>query len=85
MVMSMKWTMCLSLMGITTMLEIISMTISVTNWPHSGLKNILAACPWLVHTVVGGFHLLDGQELTEQRELSSSLEWPSRDGSRRSQ
>ena len=56
-----------------------------TGCAHSGLKNILAACPWLVHTVVGGFHLLDGQELTEQRELSSSLEWPSRDGSRRSQ
>ena len=56
-----------------------------TGCAHSGLENILAACPWPVHTVVGGFHLLDGYELTEQREPSSSLEWPSRDGSRRSQ
>ena len=56
-----------------------------TGCAHSGLENILAACPWNVHTVVGGFHLLDGQELPEQRELSSSLERPSRDGSRQSQ
>ena len=56
-----------------------------TGCAHSGLENILAACPWPVHTVVGGFHLLDGYELTEQREPSSSPEWPSRDGSRRSQ
>ena len=56
-----------------------------TGCAHSGLENILAACPWPVHTVIGGFHLLDGYELTEQREPSSSLEWPSRDGSRRSQ
>jgi len=33
-----------------------------TGCAHSGLENILAACPWPVHTVVGGFHLLDGQE-----------------------
>ena len=56
-----------------------------TGCAHSGLENIMAACPWPVHTVVGGFHLLDGYELTEQREPSSLLEWPSRDGSRRSQ
>ena len=56
-----------------------------TGCAHSGLENILAACPWNVHTVVGGFHLLDGQELPEQRELSSSLERPCRDGSRQSQ
>ena len=36
-----------------------------TGCAHSGLENILAACPWPVHTVVGGFHLLDGYELTE--------------------
>ena len=35
-----------------------------TGCAHSGLENILAACPWPVHTVVGGFHLLDGQETT---------------------
>ena len=56
-----------------------------TGCAHSGLENILAACLCPVHTVVGGFHLLDGYELTEQREPSNSLEWPSRDGSRRSQ
>ena len=33
---------------------------------HSGLENILAACPWPVHTVVGGFHLLDGQETADE-------------------
>jgi 7,8-dihydropterin-6-yl-methyl-4-(beta-D-ribofuranosyl)aminobenzene 5'-phosphate synthase len=33
-----------------------------TGCAHSGLENILAACPWPVHTVVGGFHLLDGLE-----------------------
>ena len=56
-----------------------------TGCAHSGLENILAACPWPVNTVVGGFHLLDGHELPEQREPSSLLERPSRDGSRRSQ
>ena len=55
-----------------------------TGCAHSGLENILAACPFPVNTVVGGFHLLDDYELTEQREPSSSLEWPSRDGSRQS-
>ena len=33
-----------------------------TGCAHSGLENILAACPWHVSTVVGGFHLLDGHE-----------------------
>ena len=33
-----------------------------TGCAHSGLENILAACPWPVHSVIGGFHLLDGQE-----------------------
>ena len=37
-----------------------------TGCAHSGLENILAACPWPVHTVVGGFHLLDGQETGEE-------------------
>ena len=30
-----------------------------TGCAHSGLLNILDACPWPLHTVVGGFHLLD--------------------------
>ncbi|MCR5820972.1 MAG: MBL fold metallo-hydrolase [Bacteroidaceae bacterium] len=33
-----------------------------TGCAHSGLENILTSCPWPVNTVVGGFHLLDGQE-----------------------
>jgi 7,8-dihydropterin-6-yl-methyl-4-(beta-D-ribofuranosyl)aminobenzene 5'-phosphate synthase len=37
-----------------------------TGCAHSGLENILAACPWPVHTVIGGFHLLDGQETEEE-------------------
>lgn len=37
-----------------------------TGCAHSGLENILAACPWPVNTVVGGFHLLDGQETDEE-------------------
>ena len=37
-----------------------------TGCAHSGLENILAVCPWPVHTVVGGFHLLDGQETEEE-------------------
>ncbi len=40
-----------------------------TGCAHSGLENMLEACPSPVHTVVGGYHLLDGyespQELTE--------------------
>ena len=39
-----------------------------TGCAHSGLENILAACPWPVNTVVGGFHLLDGQETDEEIE-----------------
>ena len=33
-----------------------------TGCAHNGLENILAACPYPVHTVVGGFHLLDDHE-----------------------
>ena len=42
------------------------MGIIFTGCAHSGLENILAACPWPVHTVVGGFHLLDGEETDEE-------------------
>jgi 7,8-dihydropterin-6-yl-methyl-4-(beta-D-ribofuranosyl)aminobenzene 5'-phosphate synthase len=45
-----------------------------TGCAHSGLENILAACPWPVHTVVGGFHLLDDYETTEElSELAKRL------------
>ncbi len=37
-----------------------------TGCAHSGLENILTACPFLVSEVVGGFHLLDGQEPEEE-------------------
>ena len=37
-----------------------------TGCAHSGLENILAACPYPVHTVVGGFHLLDDHESEEE-------------------
>ena len=37
-----------------------------TGCAHSGLENILSACPWPVHSVVGGFHLLDGQQTDEE-------------------
>ncbi len=45
-----------------------------TGCAHSGLENILAACPLPVNTVVGGFHLLDNHE-SEARltELSHRL------------
>ena len=33
-----------------------------TGCAHSGLENILAACPFPVNMVVGGFHLLDNHE-----------------------
>ena len=33
-----------------------------TGCAHNGLENILAACPWPVGSVVGGFHLLDHHE-----------------------
>ena len=36
-----------------------------TGCAHSGLENILESCLWPVHTVVGGFHLLDGYESEE--------------------
>ncbi len=39
---------------------------------HNGLENILAACPWPVHTVVGGFHLLDAH-LNESYEPTGEL------------
>ena len=45
-----------------------------TGCAHSGLENILAACPWPVHSVVGGFHLLDGHESEEElTELAQRL------------
>ena len=34
-----------------------------TGCAHSGLENILSACPHHVQTVVGGFHLLDNHEI----------------------
>ncbi len=37
-----------------------------TGCAHSGLENILSACPYPVRYVVGGFHLLDGQESEEE-------------------
>ena len=37
-----------------------------TGCAHSGLENILAACPYPCKTVVGGFHLLDGHESEEE-------------------
>lgn len=45
-----------------------------TGCAHSGLANILEAFPWPVHTVVGGFHLLDGYETKEEiNALTHSL------------
>ena len=45
-----------------------------TGCAHSGLENILSACPWPVHSVVGGFHLLDGQETDDKiKALSQRL------------
>lgn len=45
-----------------------------TGCAHSGLENILAACPFPVNTVVGGFHLLDGMESEDElRELACRL------------
>ena len=37
-----------------------------TGCAHSGLENILTACPWPVRSVVGGFHLLDGHESRDE-------------------
>ena len=42
-----------------------------TGCAHSGLENILSACPWPVRDVVGGFHLLDGYESDEELTASS--------------
>lgn len=45
-----------------------------TGCAHSGLENILAACPYPVNTVVGGFHLLDDHESEEElTELAKRL------------
>ena len=45
-----------------------------TGCAHSGLENILAACPFPVNTIVGGFHLLDDHETTEElSELAKRL------------
>ena len=45
-----------------------------TGCAHSGLENILAACPYPLKTVVGGFHLLDDHETTEEiTELAKIL------------
>ena len=45
-----------------------------TGCAHSGLENILTACPYPVKFVVGGFHLLDGQESeAELQELAERL------------
>ncbi|MBQ7496171.1 MAG: MBL fold metallo-hydrolase [Bacteroidaceae bacterium] len=38
----------------------------LTGCAHSGLENILAASPYPVKTVVGGFHLLDDHESEEE-------------------
>ena len=37
-----------------------------TGCAHSGLENILAACPYPVNAVVGGFHLLDDHETKDE-------------------
>ena len=37
-----------------------------TGCAHSGLENILSVCPYPLKTVVGGFHLLDDHETTEE-------------------
>ncbi|MBR4387839.1 MAG: MBL fold metallo-hydrolase [Prevotella sp.] len=45
-----------------------------TGCAHSGLENILSACPYPVKTVVGGFHLLDDHETVEElTELAKRL------------
>lgn len=45
-----------------------------TGCAHSGLENILAACPWPVLSIVGGLHLLDGQETEDElKELAMRL------------
>lgn len=37
-----------------------------TGCAHSGLENILETCLWPIHSVVGGFHLLDGYETEDE-------------------
>ena len=45
-----------------------------TGCAHSGLENILSACPFTVRTVVGGFHLLDLHETEDElRNLAGRL------------
>jgi len=46
-----------------------------TGCAHNGLENILEACPWPVHTVLGGFHLLDakGEDSYETQEELTGL------------
>ena len=45
-----------------------------TGCAHNGLENILAACPFPVNTVVGGFHLLDNHESEDKlSELACRL------------
>ena len=46
-----------------------------TGCAHNGLENILEACPWPVHTVIGGFHLLDAHlsEHYERPEVITAL------------
>lgn len=45
-----------------------------TGCAHSGLENILSACPFPVKTVVGGFHLLDHHETEDElRNLADRL------------
>ena len=45
-----------------------------TGCAHSGLENILAACPFPVNTVVGGFHLLDNHESEDKFHLLDNHE-----------
>jgi len=46
-----------------------------TGCAHNGLENILEACPWPVHTVLGGFHLLDarGEDAYEDGKTLTAL------------
>ncbi len=47
-----------------------------TGCAHSGLENILSACPYSVNTVVGGFHLLDHHETEDElKNLAYRLMW----------
>ncbi len=40
-----------------------------TGCAHSGIENILAACPWKVNMAVGGLHCLDDHESEEELNL----------------